>query len=172
MFWGLFVINLLSYGINLLSYEVHKSVYLGMSGVLNQTPKNTSDVLGFVRNKLLSYGINLLSYEVHKSVYLGLSGVLIQTPKNTPYVLGFVWNLFGVCLGFDRSDVVCLKIICFHSHTPRNPFQLFSWFSLVYLTDVTQISLIINKLIKVKYKRKRIKKEFRIQLKPDQNRKR
>ena len=39
MFWGLIL--------NLLSYEVHKSVYLGLSGVQIQTPKNTAYVLGF-----------------------------------------------------------------------------------------------------------------------------
>jgi len=35
--------------INLLSYEVHKSVYSGCLGVLKQTPKNTTYVLGFAR---------------------------------------------------------------------------------------------------------------------------
>jgi len=50
--------------------STQKRLFGGLICILNQTPKNTSYVLGFVRDKPFVVRINLLSYEVHKSVYL------------------------------------------------------------------------------------------------------
>ena len=71
--------------LNLLSYEVHKSVFFYLFLIFPESLKKSSIFLQM---------LNLLSYAVHKSVFFGLiyffATIAKKTLKSTAYVLRFI----------------------------------------------------------------------------------